>query len=109
MNKKHDVQKIDEALSLLNEAAHHQKDEISDLISSKYGNLKTTLQGLEEKAADTAHEGADRLRELREAAALHAHDAVDTVDRKAHEDPWKTLGWSVIGAFAIGLLLGRKD
>ncbi|MDA3874594.1 MAG: hypothetical protein PF795_11630 [Kiritimatiellae bacterium] len=107
--KNQDVQKIDEALSLLNEAAHSQKDEMSKLISSKYGNLKSTLQDLEEKASDKTHESADRLRELREAAALHAHEAAETVDRKAHEDPWKTLGWSVIGAFAIGLLLGRKD
>lgn len=107
--KKQDVQKIDEALSLLSEAATHQKDEITDLISSKYENLKSTFQSLEEKATDKTHESVDRLRELREAAALHAHEAMDTVDRKAHEDPWKTLGWSVIGAFAIGLLLGRKD
>jgi ElaB/YqjD/DUF883 family membrane-anchored ribosome-binding protein len=67
------------------------------------------VQYFEEKQSDKTHESADRLRELREAAALHANEAAETVDRKAHEDPWKTLGWSVIGAFAIGLLLGRKD
>ena len=107
--KKHDAQKIDEALALLNEAAHNQKDEISELISSKYENLKSTFWDVEGKAAEKTHDGADRLRELRDAAAQHAHEAVDSVDRKAHEDPWKTLGWSLVGAFAIGLLLGRKD
>jgi ElaB/YqjD/DUF883 family membrane-anchored ribosome-binding protein len=31
------------------------------------------------------------------------------VDSKVHEDPWKTLGLAVIGAFAVGMLMGKKD
>ena len=108
MNKQ-DAQKINEALELLNEAAHGQKDELSSLLTDKFSDLKTTILDLEERAGDSAKEGMDRLRSLREAAAEQTRTTAGQVDRKVHEDPWKTLGWTVVGAFAIGLLLGRKD
>jgi len=108
MNKQ-DAQKINEALELLNEAAHGQKKEFSDLLSDKYGDLKKAVMELEGNVEDSAREGVDRLRELKEAAASQARNTASQVDRRAHEDPWKTLGWSVVGAFVAGLLLGRKD
>lgn len=108
MNKQ-DAQKINEALELLNEAAHGQKEELSGLLTNKFGDLKNTILELEENVGDGAKEGLERLRELRGAAAHQASDTASRVDHKVHEDPWKTLGWTVVGAFAIGLLLGRKD
>lgn len=108
MNKQ-DAQKIDEALSLLNEAAKGQKDELSAIISEKYSNLKGSLTDLESKAEDRAEDGLDRLKELREAATEQAKNAAGEVDRRAHEDPWKTFGWTVLGALAVGVLIGRRD
>jgi ElaB/YqjD/DUF883 family membrane-anchored ribosome-binding protein len=108
MNKQ-DAQKIDEALALLNEAAKGQKDEISTLISEKYANLKNTLSGAESKLEDQAQEGVERLKELKEAAANQAKSTAGHIDRRAHEDPWKTLGWTVLGALAVGVLIGRRD
>lgn len=108
MNKQ-DAQKIDEALALLNEAAKGQKDEISSLISSKYSDLKSSLTDLESKAENRAADGLDRLKELKDAAAGQAKSAAGEVDRRAHEDPWKTFGWTILGALAVGVLIGRKD
>ena len=108
MNKQ-DAQKIDEALTLLNEAAKGQKDEISSLISDKYKDLKSSIVDLESKAESRTEEGLDRLKELKDAAAGQAKSAAGVVDRHAHEDPWKTFGWTVLGALAVGVLIGRKD
>mgnify|MGYP001086267237 CR=1 FL=1 len=108
MNKQ-DAQKINEALELLNEAAKGQKDEIGSLISEKYKDLKGTLSGLESSLEDSAHDSAERLKELREAAAGQAATAASQIDRKVHDDPWKTLGLTVLGALAVGVLIGRKD
>jgi len=106
---KQDTQKIHEALSLLNEAAHDKKDEINELLGSKYSALKEAVQGLESDVADKAHHGAERLGELKEAATERVKSTAESVDRKAHEEPWKVLGLPIIGALAIGYLLGRKD
>jgi ElaB/YqjD/DUF883 family membrane-anchored ribosome-binding protein len=109
MMKKQDVQKIDEALALLSEAAKDQKDEITDLISKKYENLKNTVMGVESKVENQVHEGVEHLKEIKDAASEHAKSAANQIDRHVHEDPWKTLGWTVLGALVVGVLIGRRD
>jgi len=108
MNKQ-DAQKIDEALALLNEAAKGQKDAISDLITEKYANLKGTVLDTESKLEENAQEGIERLKALKDAAADQAKSTASHIDQRAHDDPWKTLGWTVLGALAVGVLIGRKD
>lgn len=108
MNKQ-DKQKIDEALTLLNEAARDKKEDLNEMLASKYGDLKSTILDMESEVAGTARRGVERADELKEVAAKRARETAQQVDQKAHEDPWKALGWSVAGAFAIGFLLGRKD
>jgi len=109
MATKQETQKINEALELLNEAARDKKDDLTKTVSDKYGDLKNALLEMESDIAGTAHQGARRLEELKEAAAQRARETARQVDQKAHEDPWKALGWSVAGAFVVGFLLGRKD
>ncbi|MEX2606687.1 MAG: hypothetical protein WD708_05015 [Kiritimatiellia bacterium] len=108
MNKQ-DAQKINEALELLNQAAHGQKEEFTSLLTDKFSELKKAVLDLESNLGDEAKEGLERLKSLREAASEQTKTAAVQVDRKVHEDPWKTFGWAVVGAFAIGILLGRKD
>lgn len=109
MMKKQDVQKIDEALALLSEAAKDQKDEISELISKKYANLKDTVMGAESKMEGHIHEGAEHVKEFKDSTTEQAKSAASQIDHRVHEDPWKTLGWTVLGALAVGVLIGRRD
>src|SRR5690606_23142842 len=104
MNKL-DTKKINEALELLNEAAHGQKKEFTDLITDKFSDLRKAVHHLESDVSDGASEGLDWLKSLPESAREHTRDTAAQVDKKVHESPWNTLGWTVVGAFAIGILL----
>ncbi|WFB36662.1 DUF883 domain-containing protein [Kiritimatiellota bacterium B12222] len=108
MNKQ-DAQKINEALELLNEAAKGQKDELNSLLSDKYSDLKNSLSGLESTIEDKAGNAAERLRELKASAASQASETASQVDHKVHEEPWKTLGLTVLASLALGVFIGRKD
>ena len=109
MATKQETQKINEALELLNEAAREKKEDLTKTVSNKYGDLKNALLEMETDLEGKARQSTQRLNELKEAAAERARETARQVDQKAHEDPWKALGWSVAGAFVVGFLLGRKD
>jgi ElaB/YqjD/DUF883 family membrane-anchored ribosome-binding protein len=108
MNRQ-DTQKIHEALTLLNEVAKEKKENVRDLLGDKYQALKEAVGEVKEEASGKAHEGVERLEELKETVTDRARSTAERVDRKVHEDPWKMLGFPIIGAFAVGFLLGRKD
>lgn len=108
MNKQ-DAKKINDALELLNEAANGQKKEFASLLTDKFSDLKQVVLDLESDVGDGASEGLDWLKSLPDAAVDQTKTTVAQVDKKVHESPWNTLGWTVLGAFAVGVLLGRKD
>ncbi len=106
---KHNTTTIQEALTLLDEAAREKKEDIGDLVSGKYEALKEAFLGVEAEVADKAKQGAERLGELKDSATERMKEAAHQIDKKVHEDPWMTLGLPILGALAIGFLLGRKD
>lgn len=107
--KKQDTQKINDALELLNEAAHGQKKEFSNMLTDKFSDLKKAVLDLESDVSDGAEEGLGWLQSCRDFAIDRTKAAATEVDRKVHEAPWSTLGLTVVGAFAVGILLGRRD
>lgn len=104
-----DTSKINEALSVLNEAARDKKEELQELLSGKYDDLKAVVSDVESEISNSAGRAAQRLEELKTSASERVMETVQRVDRKAHEKPWKTFGWIVAGSFVIGFLLGRRD
>jgi ElaB/YqjD/DUF883 family membrane-anchored ribosome-binding protein len=102
------TEKIHEALALLNEAAREKKDELGQMLHGKYDALKDTVLSVQSDVVDHAKQGVRKTEDLGAAAAERAKEAAAAIDRKAHDDPWRILGWSVAGAFLVGLLVGRK-
>ena len=103
------TKKIQEALALLNEAAAAKKDELGSLMSGKYDQLKGVVMDAEGAAEEKARQGLHRAREMGHESAEALKSTANRVDQKVHDDPWKSMGWAVAGAFAVGFLLGRKD
>jgi ElaB/YqjD/DUF883 family membrane-anchored ribosome-binding protein len=106
---KQDIKIMNDALELLNEAAHGQKKEFTSLVTDKFSDLKKGVHDLESDVSDGASEGLEWLKSLPESAMEHTKSSASHVDRKVHESPWKTLGWTVVAAFAAGVLLGRRN
>jgi ElaB/YqjD/DUF883 family membrane-anchored ribosome-binding protein len=103
------TEKINEALTLLNEAARDKKGEFSELLGDKYDDLKQAVLGMESELETKARLGVQKAKAVSHDASEHVKHVASVVDQKAHEDPWKTFGWAVAGAFVVGILLGRKD
>jgi ElaB/YqjD/DUF883 family membrane-anchored ribosome-binding protein len=99
------TEKINAALTLLNEAARDKKDELSSLLEGKYDSLKQAVLHLESEVEEKARRGFSKTCEM----AHEVKEKAERVDQKVHEDPWKTLTWTTIGAFVIGFLIGHKD
>ncbi len=68
MSEKTQDLRIDEALKLLNEVAGEKGAELQDLVSEKYGELKSALGGFAEKAGQETHaayeQGAEKVKDL---------------------------------------------
>lgn len=102
------TEKLQEALDLLNEAAHDKRDELKELVNSKYGNLKNTIAGAEGRAAEWVGETAERMSHAKEVGQERFQEASKAIDQRVHQEPWKAAGLVAATAFLIGYIIGRK-
>ena len=100
MSEKFEDKRIDEALQLLNELGKEKRAELLDMVSKKYGNLKSVLGGSDEKLQDPAQktyaEGKEKVQEL-----------ASTLDGSVHKNPWLYLSGTALGFLLLGLFFGR--
>jgi ElaB/YqjD/DUF883 family membrane-anchored ribosome-binding protein len=101
--------KIQDALELLNEAAQEQKEEVFEMLGSKYESLRGLLE-------DTVHNGQSVAEDTRKAVRKTLRDeerkiraVTARLDKDVHRDPWKYLGGAAVGALVLGLILSRKS
>ncbi len=97
------------ALALLNAAARDKKEEIGKLLEGKYADIKGVLKSMEGNAEDHAARGMAAAKDMAHRAGETLKETADHVDHAVHQDPWKTLGWGIAGAFLVGYLCGHKD
>jgi len=93
--------RIAEALELLNAAAKDKKDELEQVISHKFGDFKSLVEGVvgkvKHQTSDTYHHGKERI-----------EDGLSEVDKCVHKNPWACIGGAAAVALLFGYLLGRS-
>ncbi len=105
--------KISEALDLLEEAAKEKKDDITEMLASKYANLREAIVGASKVTGVAAEDAAARAKE----ALGHAYDVsrekvkqtADVVDAQVHSTPWPFVGGVALLSLMFGYILGRKQ
>ena len=79
------------------------------LLTNKFSDLKKAFNHMESEVSDEASEGFEKLKSLRDSAVGHTKDTAVSVDKKVHDAPWITMGLTLVGALAVGVLLGKKN
>lgn len=108
-----DETKISEALDLLEEAAKDKKDDITEMLSSKYANLREAIIGASKATGATVSAASAHAKEV----LGHAYDvsqekvkhAATAVDTQIHSTPWPFVGGVALVSLMFGYILGRKQ
>lgn len=101
--------RLEDALSVLNEAAREKRSELGRVLHGKCEDLKQAILKVEAETVERARESSHAAMQMGHEAVDRIRGAARTVDRRAHEEPWLILGCAVAGALTLGYLLGRRD
>ncbi len=102
-------EKIKEALELLNQAAKQKKVELKELANNKYTDLRQSFADIEQGLEGRIAEVVRRAEAYRDVGEEKMREVAGTLDKKAHDEPWKMMGWIATSSLIIGFLLGRRD
>ncbi len=100
--------KINEALELLNDAAKEKKDEVFEVINTKYGHVREMFSGAAENGQALAAQARKQLSNRLQVESRKIKLAAGAFDKKVHKNPWTYLGGAALGSLCVGLLLARK-
>lgn len=102
MAAKTDAKKFSEALELLEEVAKDKKAELRNLVSKKYGSLKSVLGDvagvLQKQGRETYDHGIEKVKGL-----------ASSTDKNVRRHPWPYLGGTAIAFLILGLILSRSS
>ena len=100
--------KIEEALSLLNEAARDKKEEFGRILTDKYEHIKDTLTQVamdkKEIIENATRIAKDRIEEGQEYITEVAQD----IDKQVRKNPWPYIGGVAVTALLVGFILGNS-
>ena len=105
MKKKISVNKLEQALVVLNQGARQRRKEFSKLIRGKYRGVNRILAqaGVNGKRiARTAEKSVLRAEKNLVSKAKH-------FDHNVHENPWPYMGAVAISSLVLGALIGHKE
>jgi ElaB/YqjD/DUF883 family membrane-anchored ribosome-binding protein len=102
------VDKIDDALRVLNEAAPQKQEEIRRMIKKNYRNVKSMMKEWEEEAKDSLENLGDRVSQFQHDVVDQAKKTSKKVDRQVHEHPWSYIGGAALVGLAAGVLIGWR-
>lgn len=107
---------IDEALRMLDEALAGQgAANLQELISNDYKNVKSALEearpvfsaSLRSLSDETMSRVSDVTSRLTTVGMERGREALRNIDHQVRSSPWPIIGGVAVGAFALGLILGR--
>ena len=97
---------IAEALKLLEHAATQKKDELKNVLSDKYTNLRSLIvdndSSLRVSLANAKNQALDAVMHAKDAGVEKVRDVARDVDKNVRQNPWPYIA----GVAAVGLLGG---
>ena len=102
--------KFEEAIHLLNQAAKEKKEELQNLLRSKYGDIREVLEHAAGEHRERLSEEAKKIAEdaLNE-GRLRLKEAAEEVDASVRQNPWPYIVGAAVTALIVGYLLGSSS
>jgi len=109
MENNNSTKKFEEALHLLNEAAREKKDEIQNLMTDRYSQIRDVLEDAAKKSKKTYRRVKNDAEEWVGEGGESVREVISDLDDKVHENPWAYLGGVAVGALLLGFILGSSS
>ncbi|MBF0314851.1 MAG: hypothetical protein HQK50_02055 [Oligoflexia bacterium] len=93
---------VKEALQFLETAAANGDEEVENILSSEYQNLRKAIM----KSAP--HIAWDKIKQAKDTSMDYTVDTAKRIDQCVHERPWCYIGGVSLFTFALGLFLGKS-
>ena len=107
-----EIDSLDKALSVLNEAAENSAEEIQEMINKDYQSLQSVFPKeqtkVKENFSNIKESAVSSLAQAKERAVIMSKNAAENVDEAAHKNPWVFIGGTAAVSAILGFLLGRK-
>ena len=111
--ERQNVDSLNEALRLLDEAAQQSGSDVKQLIEEDYQHLKNTIEEISPKlktAVGNMSSTAKRsVQNATEASSQFAKEQARQVDAHAHENPWAYVGGAALAGGLLGYFLAQSN
>src|SRR5688572_18721076 len=98
----HHINKIQEALEILNETARNKRQELYDVMGEQYEDIRSAFSDVKSTGRKTLHKARERASNLAGAQSEQIKQAAAQVDHKLRNNPWPILAGVAIGSFIVG-------
>jgi len=103
------IDRLSDAMKTLDELAGQEKNEIRELLTSQFGNLRKTLYEIEPEVRETFNKASQRFSQFATSSREEAQQRIKrmghNIDTKVHETPWAFIGVSAVAAAIAGYAL----
>ncbi len=103
------VEKISEALQLLDEVAGEERSHFQEIFKNGYSHLKDAILATEQAVEGSLSQTRDKAYAAARQARDYSVDRVKFVDAHAHEKPWVYVAAAGIFGLLTGYIFGRNS
>jgi ElaB/YqjD/DUF883 family membrane-anchored ribosome-binding protein len=105
-NMESSTDKLTEALDLINEALKQKKDEMWELITDKYSDIKDAFEEKYEEGVKTVNKAKKNAYKAVEEGEERIIDTAKSFEKEIKNNPWPYLGGVAVGFLLLGFLMG---
>lgn len=99
-------EKLAEALELINEALKQKKDEMWELISDKYSDIKDFFEDKVEEGKTVVNKTKKNTLKAVEEGEETVKETAKQIEKGIKDNPWPYLGGVAFGFLLLGFIMG---
>jgi ElaB/YqjD/DUF883 family membrane-anchored ribosome-binding protein len=105
-NMESSTEKLTEALDLINEALKQKKEEMWDLITDKYSDIKEVFEEKVEEGMKTVNKAKKNAYKAVEEGEEKIVETAKSLEKGIKDNPWPYLGGVAFGFLLLGFIMG---